>query len=73
MRLTHQIPDVKLNCALVTDLTNVPKSCFQEQVLDGEQYSMIDYDLLLENLPSGLMKFSIKIDGTEYKAIEATY
>ncbi|TGJ87961.1 hypothetical protein E0Z10_g854 [Xylaria hypoxylon] len=55
------------------NLTKVPKSCFQQKFLDGKPYSRISYNVLLENLPSGLMKFSIEVDGQEYAAVEATY
>ncbi|KAI0539552.1 Hsp70 family protein-like protein [Xylaria digitata] len=69
----HPDDSIKMNCSLRTDLTKVPKSCFKQKYLDGKPYSRISYNLLLENLPSGLMKFSIEVEGKEYAAIEATY
>ncbi|KAF2968060.1 hypothetical protein GQX73_g5510 [Xylaria multiplex] len=64
---------IKLNCSLRTDLSKVPRSCFKRKYFDGEPYLEIWFNLLLENLPSGLMKFSIEVEGKEYAAVEATY
>lgn len=65
--------DTAINCELETDLSSVPKEYFQKNVIDGEPFSQITYNLLLENLPSDLMKFSIEVEGVEYSAIEARY
>ncbi len=40
---------------------------------DMSQYVEIHYNLQIENNQSGLMKFSLEIDGKEHSAVEATY
>ncbi|XXG97656.1 hypothetical protein Hte_003963 [Hypoxylon texense] len=65
--------DTVVNCELETDLSGVPKEYFQKNVFEGEPFSQITYNLLLENLPSDLMRFSIEIQGVEYAAVEARY
>lgn len=65
--------DTAVNCELETDLSGVPKEYFQKNMFEGEPFSQITYNLLLENLPSDLMRFSIEVEGVEYSAIEARY
>ncbi|KAI1780540.1 hypothetical protein F4818DRAFT_396062 [Hypoxylon cercidicola] len=65
--------DTAVNCELETDLLDVPKEHFLKNVFNGEPFSQITYNLLLENLPSDLMRFSIEIEGVEYSAVEARY
>lgn len=66
---------MKLNCTLKSDLSKVPKSCFvkKKRASDGAKYIEIHYSLQVENNESGLMKFSIEVDGKEYAAVDATY
>ncbi|KAI0965133.1 Hsp70 family protein-like protein [Xylaria arbuscula] len=65
--------DIKKNCTLTVDLAKVPKSFFKVREADGKQHSRIRYSLILENLPSGLMKFALEVGGKEYAAVEAKY
>lgn len=67
------IDTLETNCTLKTDLSKVPKELFRRTERDGGLFSEISYNLLIENLPSGLMKFSIEIGGKEYSAVEVTY
>ncbi|KFG77530.1 hypothetical protein MANI_111979 [Metarhizium anisopliae] len=71
----HPEDEVKLNCTLKSDLSKVPKSCFvkKKRASDGAKYIEIHYSLQVENNESGLMKFSIEVDGKEYAAVDATY
>jgi hypothetical protein len=66
---------VKVNCTLKYDLNKVPESCFVRKVRasDSAEYVSISYNLQIENNQSGLMKFSVEIDGKEYSAVDATY
>lgn len=66
---------VKVNCTLKTDFDKVPRSCFIEKKRrsDGADYIQIDYHLVIENDASGLMKFSLEVDGKEYSAVQASY
>lgn len=66
---------MKINCTLKSDLNQVPKSCFvkKKRSSDGADYVEIHYNLQIENNQSGLMKFSLEIDGKEYSAVDATY
>jgi hypothetical protein len=40
---------------------------------DRAKYSTLNFNLLIENNQSGLMRFSLEIDGIEYGAVEARY
>jgi hypothetical protein len=66
---------VKVNCTLKSDLNKVPRSCFvkKTRASDSAEYIEIHYNLQIENNQSGLMKFSLEIDGKEYSAVDATY
>ncbi|KAK4936971.1 hypothetical protein LTR10_022281 [Elasticomyces elasticus] len=67
--------DVKVNCELTTDLNAVPKSLFVKKYRksDGAPYCELNYKLQVENTQSGLMKYSLEVDGKEYSAVEASY
>ncbi|KAJ3577211.1 hypothetical protein NPX13_g3354 [Xylaria arbuscula] len=69
----HPNDSIKKNCALTVDLAKVPKSLFKKHELDGKSYSRITYSLILENLPSGLMRFALEAGDKEYAALEAKY
>jgi hypothetical protein len=66
---------VKINCTLKTDLNKIPKSCFikRTRASDNCDYVCIYYNLQIENNESGLMKFSLEINGTEYSEVSASY
>lgn len=66
---------VRVNCSLVTDLNQVPKSLFIKKIrdVDGAPYSMLVYRLQVESNKSGLMKYSLEIEGKEYSAVDANY
>lgn len=66
---------VKVNCTLKTDFDKLPRSCFiqKKRRSDGADYVQIDYHLVVENDASGLMKFSLEVDGEEYSAVQASY
>lgn len=66
---------VKLNCVLKSDLNKVPKNAFvkRNRPSDGAEYVELHYNLHVENNQSGLMKFSLEINGKEYSAVEASY
>lgn len=70
---SHLSTDTSINCRLVVDLSSIPKESLKLKELDGDPYCQVTFSLLLENLPSGLMRFSIRIDGKEYSAVEAKY
>ncbi|KAI0125684.1 hypothetical protein BJ170DRAFT_684939 [Xylariales sp. AK1849] len=71
----HPGDDVKSNVTLNTDLSKVPKKHFRKlnRDSDGAPYSQLDYNLQIENGQSGLMKFSIEVDGKLYAAVDASY
>ena len=58
-----------------TDFNKVPKDCFEKKTRksDGKLYYEIGYDLKIEINQSGLMKFSLEVDGQEYSAVEASF
>lgn len=66
---------VKVNCTLKTDFDKIPRSCFtpKKRRSDGADYIQIDYHLVIQNDASGLMKFSLEVDGEEYSAVQASY
>ncbi|OAL28843.1 hypothetical protein AYO20_09323 [Fonsecaea nubica] len=66
---------ITLNCVLETDLRVVPKRLFKKKYRrsDGEPYCRLSYELQVENTESGLMKYSLLIEGKEYSAVEAIY
>lgn len=68
-------PLVKVNVTLKTDLSKVPREHFQRlaRMSDGAAYSSLEYNLQIEHGQSGLMKFSIEVDGKVYGAVDASY
>jgi len=40
---------------------------------DGAPYSLLAYRLQVESNKSGLMKYSVEIEGKEYSAVDASY
>jgi hypothetical protein len=66
---------VRVNCNLITDLNQVPKSLFTKKTRDkdGAPYSVLTYRLQVESNKSGLMKYSLEIKGKEYSAVDANY
>lgn len=55
------------------DLAKLPKTLFQVHDSDDKPHSRINYSLIIENLPSGLMKFALEAGGKEYAEVEAKY
>lgn len=60
---------------LTTDLSVVPSHYFVSRYRksDNEPYCELKYGLQIENNQSGLMKFSLIVDGEEYSAVEAKF
>ncbi|KEZ45057.1 hypothetical protein SAPIO_CDS2479 [Scedosporium apiospermum] len=57
------------------DLSAAPRTCFttKQRPSDGEFYTEIHYHLVIENDSSGLMKFSLEVDGKECGTVNAKY
>lgn len=64
---------ISTNCILETDLSEIPDRFFERRQLNGSLFTAIAFNIILENLPSGLMKFSLEVGGQEYSAVKATY
>lgn len=65
--------DIVTNCTLETDLSQIPKRFFVRRETNGVLFTEIMHNIIIENLPSGLMKFSVEVGGQEYSAVQATY
>lgn len=65
--------DIVTNCTLETDLSQIPKRFFVRRETNGVLFTEITHNIIIENLPSGLMKFSVEVGGQEYSAVQATY
>ncbi|KIW93344.1 uncharacterized protein Z519_05949 [Cladophialophora bantiana CBS 173.52] len=67
--------NIILNCVLHTDLNDVPRRLFKKKrrASDGEPYCQLSYDLQVENTESGLLKYSLLIEGEEHSAVETSY
>ncbi|OAA63621.1 Heat shock protein Hsp70 [Niveomyces insectorum RCEF 264] len=63
------------NCRLSTDLSLVPTSFFsrRERSSDKAVFWKLAFALEIEINPSGLMKFSLKVGGEEYSAVETKF
>ncbi|KAK1831182.1 hypothetical protein QBC39DRAFT_372068 [Podospora conica] len=64
-----------VNCVLTTNLSTVPAKCFirKYRASDDAPYVRLSYNLLVENNQSGLMKFSLEVEGKEYGSVDTTY
>jgi hypothetical protein len=64
---------IKVNCRLRSDLTNVPRSEFENKIsIDGIAYATIWYKLVITT-KTAKMKFSMEIKGKELGNVDAVY
>jgi hypothetical protein len=69
----HPTGDVKLNCILKSDLSELDKSRFKEVIgIDGREWLKVTYDLVISTREAA-MKFWLEFDGKEAGSILATY
>jgi len=66
---------VRRNCVLKTDLSLVPSRLFihKKRPSDYADYVELYFDLVIRNDPSGLLKFSLEVDGVEYSCVDTEY
>ncbi|KAK1237476.1 hypothetical protein MKX08_003101 [Trichoderma sp. CBMAI-0020] len=63
----------RTNCALVCDVSKVPKNLFIQKINKyGQTYYTLKLKLIM-TLEGALMKFSLEIDGVMYGSVEANY